>query len=84
MKFGIARDLPRCHAGDSVCLPKVMTEIINNHPNGHRGLRMPVMEPLHFNKIEMWQRENSPVSINLTFNHMDMYGSTKTKILRVV
>lgn len=84
MKFRIASDLPRCHAGDSVCLPKVITEIVNKYPNGHEGLKMPVLEPLHFNKIEIWQRENSPISLNLTFIHLDMYGSSKTKILRVV
>ncbi|XP_037052439.1 protein takeout-like isoform X2 [Bradysia coprophila] len=77
-------DLPRCKAGDSVCLPKVITEILNKYPNGHKGLKMPVMEPLHINKLEMWQKENSPIAINLTFNHLDMYGSSETKILRIV
>lgn len=45
---------------------------------------MPELEPLHINKLEMWQNEDSPVAINVSFNHMDMYGASKTKILRVV
>lgn len=82
--FVTASDLPRCRAGDTVCLPKVITEILQNYPNGHNGLKMPQIEPLHINKLEIQQSRNSPVAVNITFNQLDMYGSSSTNVLRVV
>lgn len=79
-----ANDLPRCNAGDTVCIPKVMNEILNNYPNGHLGLRMPRIEPLHIDRMEIWRNLNSLVVVNVSLNHLDMFGPSKTKILRVV
>ncbi len=79
-----ASDLPRCNAGDTVCLPKVINEILNNYPNGHSGLKMPQIEPIHINKLEIQQSRDSPVAINLTFSQLEMYGSSSINVVRVV
>lgn len=79
-----ASDLPRCRAADTVCLPKVITEILKNHPNGHKGLRMPQVEPLHINKMEIQQPRDHPVAINLTFDNLEMYGPSSVNVVRVV
>lgn len=81
----LAADLPRCKAGDTVCLPKVMTQIIQGSAKGHTGLSIPPLEPLHINKIDINQGETkSPVSINLNFKDMDLIGISKAVITRVV
>lgn len=79
-----AADIPRCHAGDTVCLPKVITEIVQQHPNGHTGLSIPPMEPLHINRIDISQGRESPIAINLNLKDLDLSGLSKAVINRVV
>lgn len=79
-----ASDLPQCHASDTVCLPRVITEIVQGHPKGHAGLSIPPIEPLHINKIEIKQGSNSPIAVNLDFKDMDLGGLSKAVITKVV
>lgn len=80
----IAADIPRCRAGDTVCLPKVITDIVTMHPNGHSGLSIPQMEPLHINRIDILQGSNSPIAINLNFKDLELSGLSQAYIDRVV
>lgn len=77
-------DIPQCKVGDTVCLPKVITDIVQKYPNGHTGLSIPPMEPLRINRIDIAQGGNSPVSINLNFKDLDLGGLSKAVITRVV
>lgn len=80
----IATDIPQCKASDTVCLPKVITDIVQKHPNGHSGLSIPPLEPLHINRIDISQGSSSPIAINLNFRDLDMSGLSKAVINRVV
>lgn len=80
----IAKDLPQCKPSDTVCLPKVITQIVQGNPNGHSGLAIPPLEPLRINKIDIEQGLNSPIAINLTFKDLDLSGLSKAVITRVV
>lgn len=80
----LANDIERCHAGDTVCLPKVITDIVQQHPNGHSGLSFPPLEPLRINRIDISQGSNSPIAINLNFKDLDLAGLSKAIINRVV
>lgn len=80
----IAEDIPRCRAGDTDCLPKVITDIVQQHPNGHSGLSIPRMEPLRINRIDISQGKDSPIAINLNLKDLDLSGLSKAVINRVV
>lgn len=79
-----AADLPRCRAGDTVCLPKLITDIVHEHPEGHSGLAIPRMEPLRINRIDILQGSDSPIAINLNFKDLDLTGLSKAIINKVV
>jgi hypothetical protein len=75
-------DLPQCHAGESECFPRVITKIISEHPNGHQGLSIPRLEPLHINAIDIIQGNESPISIDLHFKNLDLNGISKAVITK--
>lgn len=77
-------DLPRCHPGDTVCIPDVITKIISEHPNGHPGLSIPSLDPLHINSIDIIQGTSSPINIDLKFKNLDMTGISKAIITKVI
>lgn len=79
-----ANDLPQCHLSDLKCLPGVMTQIVQNHPNGHQGLSVPVLEPLHINAIDILQGGDSPIAIDLHFKNLDFSGLSKAVVKKVV
>jgi len=76
-------DLPQCKAGDTVCLPQVITQIVQGHPKGHAGLAIPPIEPLRINRIDIAQGANSPIAINLSFKNLDLSGLSKAYITKV-
>lgn len=78
-----AIDLPQCHAGDTECLPRVITKIIQEHPNGHSGLAIPPIEPLHINSIDIVQGSNSPIAIDLRYKDLDLSGLSRAVITKV-
>lgn len=80
----IASDIPRCPAGDTVCLPKLITDIVHENPNGHSGLAIPPLEPLRINRIDILQGSDSPIAINLNFKDLDLSGLSKAVINKVV
>lgn len=82
--FSTATDIPRCKAADTTCLSKVITEIVQQHPNGHSGLSFPPLEPLRINRIDISQGASSPIAINLNFKDLDLTGISKAVINRVV
>lgn len=61
-----------------------MTQIIQNHPHGHSGLSVPVLEPLHINAIDILQGGDSPIAIDLHFKNLDFTGISKAEITKVV
>lgn len=79
-----ASDLPQCHLSDLECLPGVMTQIVQNHPNGHPGLSVPILEPLHINAIDILQGGDSPIAIDLHFRNLDFTGLSKAVVKKVV
>lgn len=84
MLLFVAADIPQCKPGDTVCLPKVITDIVQSHPNGHTGLSIPKMEPLRINSIDILQGSNSPIAIKLNFRDLDLSGLSKAIITKVV
>lgn len=82
--INIASDISRCHAGDTVCLPKVITDIVHENPNGHSGLAIPPLEPLRINRIDILQASDSPIAINLNFKDLDLTGLSRAIINKVV
>lgn len=82
--FPAATDLPQCKAADTVCLPDVITQIVQGHPKGHAGLSIPPIEPLHINTISIKQGANSPIAVNLDFKDLDLGGLSKAVITKVV
>lgn len=81
--FHLAEDIPRCKAGDTVCLPGVITQIIQSNPHGHAGLSIPPLEPLHINRINIDQGAQNPVSVKLDFKDLDLSGMSKAVVTRV-
>ncbi len=79
-----AAELPQCHAGDTKCLPEIITRIISEHPNGHPGLSIPPLEPLHINSIDIIQGADSPINIDLHFKNLDLNGISKAVITKVM
>ncbi|XP_055327034.1 protein takeout-like [Sitodiplosis mosellana] len=77
-------DIPQCKAADIQCLPRVITDIVHNHPNGHQGLSIPPLEPLRINRIDISQGSNSPIAIKLNFRDLDLSGISQSVINRVV
>lgn len=81
--FIIAEDLPQCNLGDVKCLPAVMTQVVQSNPQGHQGLSIPPLEPLHVNAIDILQGGNSPIAINLNFKNLDFTGLSQSEVTRV-
>lgn len=79
----LAIDLPQCHAGDTECLPNVITKIIQENPNGHPGLSIPSIEPLYVNAIDIVQGSNSPIAIDLKFKDLELSGLSRAVITKV-
>lgn len=77
-------ELPQCRAGDTKCLPEVITGILSGHPNGHPGLAIPPLEPLRINSIDINQGADSPINIDLHLKNLDLSGISKAVITRVV
>ncbi|XP_031638896.1 protein takeout-like [Contarinia nasturtii] len=77
-------DIPQCKASDTNCLSKIITKIVQQHPNGHSGLAIPKLEPLRINRIDITQGASSPIAINLNFRDLDLSGISNAVINRVV
>lgn len=61
-----------------------MTQIIQTHPNGHHGLAVPALEPLHINSIDIVQGGDSPINVDLNFKNLDLSGISKAAISKVM
>lgn len=62
----------------------MITEIVQNNPNGHAGLSVPPMEPLRINKIDISQGGKSPIAIDLNFKDLDLGGLSKAVVTKIV
>lgn len=78
-----ASDIQKCRGGDGECLPGVITSVISRVANGHPGLNLPPIDPLHINAINMQSGSNSPVNINLDLMNQDLHGLTNIKVKKV-
>ncbi|XP_055679537.1 protein takeout-like [Lutzomyia longipalpis] len=76
-------DIPKCKAADLKCLPEVITNVIKMVPNGHRGLHLIPIDPLHINEIKITQERESPVNINLVLSNTDIIGLRNVVVTRV-
>ncbi|GAB0088226.1 uncharacterized protein DMENIID0001_026190 [Sergentomyia squamirostris] len=76
-------DISRCKAADLQCLPRAITEVIRKVPNGHRGLYLLPIDPLHVNEINISQERESPVNINLVLSDTDIIGLRNLEVTRV-
>uniref|UniRef100_A0A336M7R2 CSON013083 protein n=1 Tax=Culicoides sonorensis TaxID=179676 RepID=A0A336M7R2_CULSO len=77
-------DLPRCKAGDTECLPKVITQVIRTVKNGRPDMNLGSIEPLHIDKVDISQGGNSPIQITLNFRDQDLYGISSAEVTKVV
>lgn len=65
-------------------MPDAITKIISEHPNGHQGLSIPPLEPLHINTIDIIQGADSPINIDLHFKNLDLNGISKAVVTKVM
>lgn len=81
----IAKDIERCKAGDSVCLPRVINNILQTQPLGHQGLYLMSVDPFRINVLDIVQdKGNRPVSIKLKFRNLDLMGLSKSIVDKAV
>lgn len=81
----IATDIERCKAGDSVCLPRVINNILRTQPLGHQGLYLMSVDPFRINVLDIVQdKNNRPVSIKLKFRNLDLMGLSKAIVNKAV
>uniref|UniRef100_A0A1B0CZX6 Uncharacterized protein n=1 Tax=Phlebotomus papatasi TaxID=29031 RepID=A0A1B0CZX6_PHLPP len=52
-------------------------------PNGHRGLHLLPIDPLHVNEIKITQEHESPVNINLVLSNTDIIGLRNVEVTKV-
>uniref|UniRef100_A0A6B2EBL7 Putative hemolymph juvenile hormone binding protein n=1 Tax=Phlebotomus kandelakii TaxID=1109342 RepID=A0A6B2EBL7_9DIPT len=76
-------DIPKCKAADLKCLPEIITKVIRMVPNGHRGLHLLPIDPLHVNEIKITQERESPVNINLMLSDTDIIGLKNVEVTKV-
>uniref|UniRef100_A0A1L8DQC8 Putative hemolymph juvenile hormone binding protein n=1 Tax=Nyssomyia neivai TaxID=330878 RepID=A0A1L8DQC8_9DIPT len=76
-------DIQKCKAADLKCLPEIITKVIKNVPNGHRGLHLIPIDPLHINEIKITQQRESPVNINLVLSNTDIIGLQNVVVTKV-
>lgn len=83
--YNVANDIGKCPAGDTQCLPPLITKIVKEHPKGHSGLRIPVLEPMKIGAVHIVQgSQNNPVIIDLQFRNLELTGLSKAVITKVV
>lgn len=82
--FIAAKNLPRCTAGDTECLPGVITEVIQRATNGHPKINLIPIEPLKVPGIDIIQGSNSPIAITLNFRNISIFGITGVVVTKVV
>lgn len=74
-----ANDIERCKAGDSVCLQRIINNIIRTQPLGHQGLYLMSIDPFRINVLDIVQdTENRPISLKLKFRNLDLMGLSKS------
>ncbi|XP_059610295.1 protein takeout-like [Phlebotomus argentipes] len=76
-------DIPKCKPADLQCLPEVITKVIRMVPNGHRGLHLIPIDPLHVDEIKITQERESPVNINLMLSNTDITGLKNLVVTKV-
>lgn len=83
-KYSTATDLPRCKAGDTECLPRVITQILQTVKDGRPDMNLGPIEPLHINKLDIQQGGNSPIQVTLNFRDQNLHGISTATITKVV
>lgn len=79
-----AKELPRCAAGDTECLPGVITQVIQKSSLGNSQMNLLPFEPLHIPGIDIIQGSNSPIAITLNFRNVSIYGISGVVVNKVV
>lgn len=85
--FHLAKDLPRCRAGDNTCLPKVITDVLKKLKNGNAELNLPPFDPLYIpivNIIQGKEKESSNIQLELQFQDCKLYGISEAIINKTV
>lgn len=75
-----ASDIQKCRAGDSDCISAIITDVVGRVGNGHPGLNLPPIDPLHVKAINIAQGAESPVSIKLDLMEQDLIGLKDIKV----
>ncbi|CAO1387006.1 unnamed protein product [Diamesa hyperborea] len=78
------KELPRCAAGDTVCLPGVITQVIQRASQGNKEMNLLPFEPLYVPGIDIVQGSNSPIAITLNFRNVSIFGLSGVTVNRVV
>jgi len=68
------KDVQRCKAGDNECIVAESNRVLHSYPNGHAGLNLIKVDPLHISEITLKQGSESPVNIELNFKEIDLIG----------
>lgn len=80
----IAADFPRCHSGDTVCLQRVITDIVHKYPKGLPSINLPSLDPFHITSMDIIQGEDRPIAIKLYFKNLDFTGLSHGKVTKIV
>lgn len=69
-----AKDIQRCNSGDYDCIVAESNRVLHTYSDGHAGLNLIKVDPLHISEITLKQGSESPVNIELNFKETDLIG----------
>lgn len=82
-----AQDLPRCKAGDTECLVKVIQQTIQLFKNGRSDLNIPSLDPLHIGAFDIergGQAKRGAFKILMNFEDVDAFGISSATVTKVM
>lgn len=86
MILTLASTLERCHAGDTVCLARVIQWYIHELKDGRSDLNIVPLDPLFIKELHIVQGSDtgSPVNMNLKLKDINLHGLSTTNVKKVV
>lgn len=69
-----AKDIQKCRTTDLSCIVTESNRVLGTYSNGHSGLNLIKVDPLHISEITLKQGSESPVNIELNFKETDLIG----------
>lgn len=74
----------RCNFGDTECLAKTFTTVLQKYPQGIPELGLAATDPLYFGNITVSQDGGGPVSLTLALSDSSILGWSKATVTKVM